>query len=76
MCRPKLIQLYQCFEAKVKHDIIYCAKGHRLNDQSRHGNIEVNRLRRGMPLICKVCQDCLDCDWMGEQVEKQDRGWL
>jgi len=65
--------LYQCFQAKVKGDRIFCAKGHDLSKMT--GDIAVTRLVRGEPLELAVCQDCNDYDEMGGPVAPEDRGW-
>jgi len=68
--------LYQCFNAKVKGDRIYCAKGYRLSGMSRGGTIYIKRLSRGDPLELAVCQECADYDEMGPTVPKEERGWV
>ena len=69
---PK-ISLYECFNAKVMNDKIYCAKGHHL---CKLGKINLLRLKRGNSLIFKVCQNCSDFDRMGEPIPLQERGWI
>ena len=67
--------LYQCFNAKVHEDCIYCAKGHKLWHSSSNGTISIHRLGRGQPLELTVCQSCPDYDEMGEPVPANERGW-
>jgi hypothetical protein len=52
--------LYDCFNAKVKGNRIYCKKGYRLNKQCKDGSIGVEKLYRGSPLVYVECQECLD----------------
>lgn len=66
--------LYQCFNAKVLGDKMYCSKRHSLGN-TQDGTINLLRLQRGSPLELTVCQKCLDYDYMGEPVTKEDRGW-
>ena len=61
--------LYQCFNARVKFETIYCFEEHDLRE------INVRQLMRGDPLVLKVCQGCLDYDEMGPPVDKSERGW-
>jgi len=66
--------LYQCFNAKVKGNMIYCSKGYKLGKaDSRH--IGIQRLILGAPLELSVCQSCADYDEMGLPVPKEERGW-
>jgi len=67
--------LYECFNARVKGDKIYCARGHKLSLRS-DGMIDIKRLERGVALVLSVCQDCPDFDSMGEPVPKEERGWV
>jgi len=60
--------LYQCFNAKVLGDEIYCDKGH-LSEN-------ILRLARGTPLELSICQTCSDYDEMGPPIPKDERGWL
>jgi hypothetical protein len=64
--------LYQCFNARVSGEKIYCAKGHLLGDK---GVLHIRALVRGKPLELSVCQTCSDYDEMGPPVAKEDRGW-
>lgn len=65
--------LYECFNAKVKGNMIYCAKGCTL--QTKGPEPLIRRLERGAPLICSVCQDCPDFDPMGPPLRKNERGY-
>lgn len=47
--------LYQCFNARVLIDKIYCAAGYRLTQVSVDGTININRLIRGTPLELTIC---------------------
>lgn len=67
--------LYQCFNARVKDDCIYCAKGHKLGRKGE-GTLNIQRLIRGASLACSVCQDCPDFDSMGDPIPREERGWL
>ena len=67
--------LYQCFNARVKIDKIYCAKGWPLGNR-KDGTIDLLRLMRGEPLVCSGCQECGDFDSMGDPVATEDRGWI
>jgi len=65
--------LYECFNAKVKGDQIYCAKGNTLQTMSTKPLIR--QLERGASLICSVCQDCPNFDRMGPPLRKDERGY-
>ena len=65
--------LYECFNAKVKGDQIYCAKGNTL--QTMGTEPLLRQLERGAPLTCNVCQDCPNFDRMGPPLRKNDRGY-
>ena len=69
--------LYQCLNAKVMEDRIYCAKGHRLNANptQKADTLSILRLQRGEPLEMSICQGCSDYDEMGQPVQKNERGW-
>ena len=67
--------LYQCFEAKVRGGRICCAEGHILVGSSSAGCVKVDRLRKGRPLECEVCQSCVDYDEMGPPIPLEERGW-
>lgn len=66
--------LYQCYEAKVLMENIYCKKGHKFPD-TPEGTMNIRRLQRGEPLQLTVCQDCPDFNYMGDQIQKSERGW-
>ena len=67
--------LYQCSEAKVRGDRIYCAKDHPIGGK---GNITIplNRLTRGDPLELTVCQRCPHYRRMGPPIPPEGRGWV
>lgn len=69
------VSLYQCLNAKVKGDKIYCAKGHSFNKKATDGTIHTRRLQRGTPLELAVCQSCEDYNNMGPPVPAKERGW-
>ena len=73
--KPALCSIYQCFNARVKYDAIYCAKRHCLG-QNKEGTVDIKRLMRGEPMELRICQLCKDFDEMGPSVSKEDRGWL
>lgn len=64
--------LYQCFNARVLGEDIYCSKGHEFY---RNGGINIRRLIRGERLELTVCQDCGDYLEMGPPIPKEERGW-
>lgn len=68
--------LYECFNARVRGEHIYCAKGHSLNTRNRDGTISALRLARGEPLVMAVCQDCADFDSMGDPIPAEERGYV
>jgi hypothetical protein len=67
--------LYQCFNAHVKDDRIYCSKGYNIG-RAKDGTIPLVKLARGAPLEPSICQKCADYDEMGPPVPKEERGWL
>lgn len=67
--------LYDCFNAKVKGNTIYCAKGYSLGKKPT-GMIETTRLARGAPLVYVVCQNCPDYSEIGPPIPREERGWL
>ena len=67
--------LYQCFEAKVNGEEIYCAKKHVLDSRIDDGTISIRRLERGEPLEMTVCQKCKDYNRMGEPIPRNEMGW-
>ena len=68
--------LWDCFNAKVYMDRIYCCKGHKLTSWSEDGNINLGRAERGKtPLEFSVCVNCSDFDPMGDPIPLRERGW-
>jgi cytochrome c5 len=67
--------LYQCFNAKVKEDRIYCAKAYALS-RTNDGAVAATKLVRGEPLELTVCQDCPDYSEMGSPLPEEERGWI
>jgi hypothetical protein len=51
-------------------DYVKCSKGHNL------GVIHARMVKKGNPLVCLTCQGCKDCDIMGKDIPKDERGWL
>lgn len=68
--------LYQCGQAKVKNNHIYCAAGHSLNKSSKAGEIKTERLALGHELVLGVCQGCTDYIEIGCPLSAEDRGWI
>jgi len=65
-----IISLWMCKNAIYrKDDYIKCAKGRNL------GKVHGGMVRRGMPLVCSTCNPCPECDIMGLDVPKGERGW-
>lgn len=75
MPKENQVSLYQCFNARVGHGRIYCAKGHRLG-LACDGMLDVERLAWGAPLEFKICQDCPDFSGMGDAIPAEERGWV
>jgi len=67
--------LYQCLNAKVLNDRIYCNKGYKLR-KTEDGGLNIKRLARGAPLKFLICQDCPDYDEMGPPIPEGERGWV
>jgi len=69
-----MISLWQCKNAiyPANGGYIGCAKGHDLGKDTR---ILQRRVKEGKPLVLKVCQSCPDCDIMGEDIPRNERGW-
>lgn len=73
MKKKKKISLYDCSHAKVSDDIIVCEEGFFLSLASH--SISIKELRRGDPLVKRICQKCEHCDQMdGGEVLPEDRG--
>ncbi len=66
--------LYQCANAKVKRERMYCAKGMGLG-RSVDGTLSILKLQRGEPLVFEICQECRHYDDMGPPLMKDERGW-
>jgi hypothetical protein len=67
--------LYQCSNAKVKGDKIYCKAGKVLVGITK-GDVNIKRLIRGEPLELTVCQKCDDYDELGAPITPEERGWI
>ena len=76
MKEAKKRTLYECFNARVKGDTIYCCKGYQLFPQPGNGHLNIERLAMGSRLAFKPCQHCPDFDCMGPPVPPEERGWL
>ena len=76
MKESKKRTLYECFNARVKGECIYCRKGHHLCPRPGNGHLDITRLAKGSRLAFKPCQDCPDFDCMGPPVTPEERGWL
>lgn len=68
------ISLYQCGNARVRGDRIYCAARHPLSFRE-DGTIDIIRLQLGMPLVMTICQGCADLDYLSDNVPRGERGW-
>jgi len=68
--------LYECFNAKVKGDRIYCAKGRSLSWHSADGALDIKAMARGEPLVFAVCQGCPNFASIGEPLDKSEKGWV
>jgi hypothetical protein len=68
-----MISFWMCKNAVypngITHEYIWCAKGHDL------GAIRPDMAQRGKPLLCRACNPCPDCDIMGAEIQKSERGW-
>jgi hypothetical protein len=76
MKEAKKRTLYECGNARVKGNEIYCRKGYRLHPHPFAERLELSRLARGDRLAFKPCQDCPDFDCIGAPVPPEERGWL
>ena len=76
MKESKRRTLYECANALVKGETIYCDKGHKLCLRPGNGHVDISRLARGKRLAFKICQGCPDFDFMGLPVPPTERGWL
>ena len=74
MKESKKRTLYECFNARVKGECIYCCKGYQLHP--RPGHLDITRLAKGSRLAFKPCQSCPDFDCMGPPVPPEERGWI
>lgn len=63
------ISLYECENAHVSGQKIYCTKGHELR------NASYMKLSYGHPLVCSGCQSCVDFSRNGPAVAREDMGW-
>jgi len=72
----QLISLFDCYNAKVLGDKIYCAKKHRLNKANYNGSIDVIRAARGDALRLTVCQGCPDADIDEHLLLPEEKGWI
>ena len=68
--------LYECAYARVKGDVIYCAKGHPFSQRPGNEQIDIARLAEGKQLSYGVCQECVDFERIGPPLPSEERGWL
>ena len=66
----KGVSLYECANAHVKGQRIYCKENHVLKGAT------YTRLAKGCPLVCAECQGCNVIDRIGAPLEREDRGWF
>ena len=66
-----MISLWMCANATYPSEggYISCSKGHDL------GIISPRMVKRGKPLVCRACNPCKDCDIMGNDIQRSERGW-
>ncbi len=74
----KLVRsLYQCGNARVMDDHIYCKKTHSLGTNAgKNGTIDIRAVAKGRPLQVRACQFCTDFDEMGSDLPAEERGWI
>jgi hypothetical protein len=73
-----VISLYDCMNAKVKGNQIYCSEGCQLGNKSIHkhrNGVDIERLKRGEPLEFKVCQLCTDFKGFDCPLPEKEKGW-
>ncbi len=68
--------LYECSQARVKGERIYCNKGYPLSPQPGDGHVDFQHLAEGKPLAPRICQQCINFDRIGPPVPEEERGWL
>ena len=66
--------LYECGQAKVKSQRIYCAKGIALSREG-DGSLDIRYLAEGHSLIMAVCQTCSEFKRIGRPIAEKERGW-
>ena len=67
--------LYECQNARVGGEHIYCREGYRLSSRTEDGSLHIRQLERGAALALKICQECPEFDSMGSPIPKGERGW-
>jgi len=65
--------LYECFNAKVNSERIYCSEGYPLAKED--GSLDPSHLEKGEKLAIKICQQCAEFDSMGPPVPADEKGW-
>ncbi len=68
--------LYECSQARVKGERIYCNNGYLLSPQLGDGTLHIRHLAEGKQLAPKVCQQCGDFDSMGPPIPEEEKGWI
>lgn len=68
--------LYECSNARVAGDRVYCRRGHILSDKSDDGRLDARRLARGEPLVLDLCQTCPNFDRNGPPLPDSEKGWI
>ena len=79
VARQEKRSLYDCANARVKGQVVYCCKGHEFpyftDLPDVNGVVSLSMVARGAPLRLGVCQHCKDYDDMGK-IPAPDRGWI
>ncbi len=71
-----LITLYDCANARVKGECIYCDKGVSLSTDG-NGTVSLDMAARGEPLVMPECQECQEFEMAAESFIKPiERGWI
>ncbi len=66
--------LYECGQAKVRGQRIYCSQGMALSREG-DGSLDIQYLAEGHSLIMAVCQTCTEFTRMGQPIAEKERGW-
>ena len=68
--------LYECANARVKGQKIYCRRGYPLSRAKADGRLDIRWLAEGHQLSMAVCQHCGDFSRLGMAMAEDQRGWL